>query len=106
MWCSAAVATYLLWGSCLTRFFSICSSRHLLLKSVLVYVDFISYVSVFCMFVVFDMGRRMISPGPGEGAHLCLGEGILLFWLAKVSWLHVFATLFQYYTGCSVVLFW
>ena len=51
--------------------------RRLFLKSVLIYVDFISYVSVFCMFVVFDMGRRMISPGPGEGAHPCLGEGYL-----------------------------
>ena len=69
-------------------FFSICSLRRLLLKSVLVYVDFISYVSVFCMFVVFDMGRRMISPGPGEGAHPCIGEGILLFWLVKVSYLY------------------
>jgi len=32
------------------------------------------------MFVSVELGRRMISPGPGEGAHPCLGEVISMSW--------------------------
>jgi len=79
------LATYLLLGKATKPpFFQFV--LHVASSSIYVLLcDEFFHVSVLCMIVAVDMGRMMISPGPREGAHPCLGEGILMSWLVKVS---------------------